>query len=82
MDEIGAYRRGRRATRLGGQAAVRRSRPHRQRGAVAEVLRFKRGITWLNAVNDQVAGIGEMAVPGIPRVFLRIMDALRTWTAG
>ena len=25
---------------------------------------FKRGITWLNAVNDQVAGIGRMVVPG------------------
>lgn len=25
---------------------------------------FKRGITWLNAVNDQVAGIGQMVVPG------------------
>lgn len=24
----------------------------------------KRGITWLNAVNDQVAGIGQMVVPG------------------
>ncbi len=28
---------------------------------------FKRGITWLNAVNDQVAGIGQMGVPGTPR---------------
>ncbi len=26
----------------------------------------KRGITWLNAVNDQVAGIGQMVVPGTP----------------
>lgn len=25
---------------------------------------YKRGITWLNAVNDQVAGIGQMVVPG------------------
>lgn len=25
---------------------------------------FKRGITWLNAVNDQVSGIGAMVVPG------------------
>ncbi|WP_260476484.1 transposase [Streptomyces sp. WAC 06783] len=55
-------------------------RTYRQPGAIAEVLRFKRGITWLNAVNDQVAGIGQMAVPGIPRVFLHILDALRTWT--
>lgn len=28
---------------------------------------FKRGITWLNAVNDQVAGIGQMVAPGTPR---------------
>lgn len=27
---------------------------------------FKRGITWLNAVNEQVAGIGQMVVPGTP----------------
>jgi TnpA family transposase len=27
---------------------------------------FKRGITWLNAVNDQVAGIGQMVVPRHP----------------
>lgn len=33
-----------------------------QRGTVAEVLRHKRGITWLNAVNDQIAGIGQMVV--------------------
>lgn len=25
---------------------------------------FKPGITWLNAVNDQVAGIGQMVAPG------------------
>nr|WP_030372085.1 Tn3 family transposase [Streptomyces rimosus] len=82
MDEIGAYRLGRRAARLGGQAAVRRSRPHGQRGAVAEVLRFKRGITWLNAVNDQVAGIGQMAVPGTPRDSLHILDALLNLDGG
>nr|WP_212764092.1 Tn3 family transposase [Streptomyces sp. I05A-00742] len=37
---------------------------------------FKRGITWLNAVNDQVAGIGQMVVPGTPRDSLHILDAL------
>ena len=35
---------------------------------------FKRGITWLNAVNDQVAGIGQMVVPGTPRDGLFILD--------
>nr|WP_245225613.1 transposase [Streptomyces smyrnaeus] len=28
---------------------------------------YKRGVTWLNAVNDQVAGIGAMVVGGTPR---------------
>ena len=27
-------------------------------------IAFKRGITWLDAVNDQVAGIGQTVVPG------------------
>ncbi len=35
---------------------------------------FKRGITWLNAVNNQVAGIGQMVVPGTPRDSLHILD--------
>ena len=34
---------------------------------------YKRGITWLNAVNDQVAGIGQMVVPGTPRDSLFIL---------
>jgi TnpA family transposase len=37
---------------------------------------YKRGITWLNAVNDQVAGIGQMVVPGTPRDSLFILDTL------
>lgn len=37
---------------------------------------FKRGITWLNAVNDRVAGIGQMVVPSTPRESLHILDAL------
>lgn len=37
---------------------------------------FKRGITWLDVVNDQVAGIGQMVVPGTPRDSLHILDAL------
>jgi TnpA family transposase len=37
---------------------------------------YKRGITWLNAVNDQVSGIGQMVVPGTPRDSLFILDTL------
>ncbi|MCQ4083913.1 Tn3 family transposase [Streptomyces sp. RB6PN25] len=43
---------------------------------------FKRGITWLNAVNDQVAGIGQMVVPGTPRDSLHILDTLLNLDAG
>jgi TnpA family transposase len=43
---------------------------------------FKRGITWLNAVNDQVAGIGQMVVPGTPRDSLFILDALLNLDGG
>lgn len=42
---------------------------------------FKRGITWLNAVNDQVAGIGQMVVPGTPRDSLHILDAATPCTS-
>ena len=43
---------------------------------------FKRGITWLNAVNDQVAGIGQMVVPGTPRDSLHVLDALLNLDGG
>ena len=43
---------------------------------------FKRGITWLNAVSDQVAGIGQMVVPGTPRDSLHILDALLNLDGG
>ncbi|MDP9843686.1 Tn3 family transposase [Streptosporangium lutulentum] len=43
---------------------------------------FKRGITWLNAVNDQVADIGQMVVPGTPRDSLHILDALLNLDGG
>lgn len=43
---------------------------------------FKRGITWLNAVNDQVAGIGQMVVPGTPRDSLHILHALLNLDGG
>jgi TnpA family transposase len=35
---------------------------------------YKRGVTWLNAVNDQVAGIGAMVVRGTPRDSLYTLD--------
>ena len=43
---------------------------------------YKRGITWLNAVNDQVAGIGQMVVAGTPRDSLFILDTLLNLDAG
>ncbi|MBE1610013.1 hypothetical protein HEB94_006861 [Actinopolymorpha pittospori] len=43
---------------------------------------FKRGITWLNAVNGQVAGIGQMVVPGTPRDSPHILDALLNLDGG
>ena len=43
---------------------------------------YKRDITWLNAVNDQIAGIGQMVVPGTPRDSLFILDTLLNLDAG
>ncbi|MFD5199671.1 Tn3 family transposase [Streptomyces sp. NPDC058375] len=43
---------------------------------------FKRGIIWLNAVNEQVAGIGQMVVPGTPRDSPHILDALLNLDGG
>jgi hypothetical protein len=43
---------------------------------------YKRGITWLNAVNDQVSGIGTMVVPGTPCDSLFILDALLNLDGG
>lgn len=37
---------------------------------------YKRGVTWLNAVNDQLAGIGAMVVRGTPRDSLYTLDTL------
>ncbi len=37
---------------------------------------YKRGANWLNAVNDQVAGIGAMVVRGTPRDSLYTLDTL------
>ncbi len=43
---------------------------------------YKRGLTLLNAVNDQVMGIGQMVVPGTPRDSLHILDTLINIDAG
>ncbi|MFJ1900516.1 Tn3 family transposase [Streptomyces sp. NPDC088115] len=51
-------------------------------GPSPKYYHFKRGITWLNAVNDQVAGIGQMIVPGTPRDSLHILDTLLNLDAG
>jgi TnpA family transposase len=37
---------------------------------------MQRGATWLNAVNDQAAGIGAIVVPGTMRDSLHILDLL------
>ena len=39
-------------------------------------------MTWLNAVDDQVAGIGAVVVPGTMRDSLHILDALLNLDAG
>jgi hypothetical protein len=41
-----------------------------------------RGVTWLNAINDQVAGIGAVVVPGTVRDSLHILDTLLNLDAG
>jgi TnpA family transposase len=43
---------------------------------------LKRGGTWLNAINDQVAGIGAVFVPGTRRDSLHILDTLLNLDAG
>ncbi len=43
---------------------------------------YKRGLTWLNAVNDQACGIGAQVVAGTPRDSLHILDVLLNLDAG
>ena len=43
---------------------------------------LKRGVTWMNAVNDQVAGIGAVVVPGTVRDSLYILDTMLNLDAG
>ncbi|WP_052850390.1 hypothetical protein [Streptomyces avicenniae] len=62
--------RGEGGARLGGGAVVNAD-------PSPECFPFEWGVTWLNAVNDQAAGIEQRVVPGMPRVSLPILDALR-----
>lgn len=43
---------------------------------------YKRSLTWLNAVNDQVAGVGAMVVRGTPRDSLFTLDRLLNLDGG
>jgi TnpA family transposase len=43
---------------------------------------YKRGITWLNAVNDRFAGLGAVIVTGTVRDSLYILDTLLNLDAG
>ncbi|MGP3920991.1 Tn3 family transposase [Nonomuraea sp. 10N515B] len=51
-------------------------------GPSPKYFHFKRGLTWLNAINDQVSGIGQMVVPGTPRDSLYILDTLLNLDGG
>jgi TnpA family transposase len=42
----------------------------------------RRGVTWLNAVNDQYSGLGAVVVPGTVRDSLYILDTLLNVDAG
>jgi TnpA family transposase len=42
----------------------------------------KRGLTWLNAINDQAAGIGAKVVSGTPRDSLHLIDVLYAQDGG
>src|ERR1035437_1936170 len=67
-----------RSTGCGSSCPFAPSTPARRRSTSATNVAF----TWLNAVNDQVAGIGQMVVPGTPRDSLFILDTLLNLEAG
>lgn len=50
-------------------------------GSSPKYCGYKRGLTWLNTVNGQVAGIGAMVVRGTPRDSLYTPDSCWTSTA-
>jgi hypothetical protein len=43
---------------------------------------MRRGVTWLNAVNDQFSGIGAVVVPGTVRDSLYVLDLLLNLEGG
>jgi TnpA family transposase len=43
---------------------------------------LRRGVTWLNAVSDQVAGLGAVLVPGTVRDSLYVLDCLLNLDGG
>lgn len=45
-------------------------------GANPKYFGLRRGVTWLNAVNDQVSGLGAVLVPGTVRDSLYVLDCL------
>ncbi len=66
---------GRRPGRLGRRVAVCRAGADAERRAEPRYFGQRRGLTWLNAINDQVAGIGAVVVPGTMRDPLQILVA-------
>jgi hypothetical protein len=53
-----------------------------QAGPSPRFFGYKRGITWLNAVNDRFAGLGAIIVTGTVRDSLYILDTLLNLDAG
>ncbi|WP_192580527.1 Tn3 family transposase [Micromonospora sp. ALFpr18c] len=53
-----------------------------QVGSSPRFFGYKRGITWLNAVNDRFAGLGAIIVTGTVRDSLYILDTLLNLDAG
>jgi TnpA family transposase len=43
---------------------------------------LRRGATWLNAVNDQYAGLGAIVIPGTVRDSLHILDLVLNFEGG
>lgn len=62
--------------------ALRRSGRHRQCRCQPALLRRGRGLTWLNYLNDQVAGPGGIVVPGTVRDSLHILDGIYNLDGG
>lgn len=67
---------------IGGRAAVRGPQAAISANPSTKYYHFKKGITWINAANSQLAGIGQMVVPGAPRDSLFILDTLLNLDGG